>query len=64
MGRATDPGENRDPGNDDQLTLARALTKAPRLENSLGGLQTFGSSQHYAESSNIESCLSLRCAMY
>jgi hypothetical protein len=41
MGRATDPGENRDPGNDDQH-LARVLTQAPRLENSLHPQPTFG----------------------
>jgi transposase len=38
MGRATDPGENRDPGNDDQH-LARVLTQAPRLENSHGRIR-------------------------
>ena len=38
MGRPTDPGENSDPGNDDQH-LARPLTKAPRFENSLGRKQ-------------------------
>jgi hypothetical protein len=31
MGRLADPGENRDPGNDQHLT--RSLTQEPRLEN-------------------------------
>jgi len=34
MGRATDPGENHDPGNDQRFTPS--LTQEPRLENGLG----------------------------
>jgi len=33
MGRATDPGENHDPGNDQRFTPS--LTQEPRLENGL-----------------------------
>ena len=39
MGRATDPGENHDPGKDQRFTPN--LTQAPRLENSLGRLDSF-----------------------
>ena len=39
MGRATDPGENHDPGKDQRFTPN--LTQAPRLENSLGGIRPF-----------------------
>jgi hypothetical protein len=34
MGRATDPGENHDPGKDQRFTPS--LTQEPRLENGLG----------------------------
>jgi hypothetical protein len=34
MGRATDPGENHDPGKDQRF--APSLTQEPRLENGLG----------------------------
>ena len=37
MGRATDPGENHDPGNDQRFTPS--LTQEPRLENGLGQLR-------------------------
>ena len=40
MGRATDPGENHDPGKDQRFTPS--LTQEPRLENGLGGKVTFG----------------------
>jgi hypothetical protein len=33
MGRATDPGENHDPGKDQRFTPS--LTQTPRLENGL-----------------------------
>ena len=39
MGRATDPGENHDPGNDQRFTPS--LTQEPRLENGLGGEPSF-----------------------
>jgi hypothetical protein len=39
MGRATDPGENHDPGNDQRFTPS--LTQEPRLENGLGGKPSF-----------------------
>lgn len=39
MGRATDPGENHDPGKDQRFTPN--LTQAPRLENSLGEFWPF-----------------------
>ena len=47
MGRATDPGENHDPGKDQRFTPN--LTQAPRLENSLG---RFDSSTHRQPKSN------------
>ena len=37
MGRATDPGENHDPGKDQRFTPS--LTQEPRLENGLGHLE-------------------------
>jgi hypothetical protein len=37
MGRATDPGENHDPGKDQPFTPS--LTRRPRLENSLHPLE-------------------------
>ena len=38
MGRATDPGENHDPGKDQRFTPS--LTQEPRLENGLGQIRT------------------------
>ena len=40
MGRATDPGENHDPGKDQRFTPS--LTQEPRLENGLGHRYAFG----------------------
>jgi len=37
MGRATDPGENHDPGKDQRFTPS--LTQEPRLENGLGQIE-------------------------
>ena len=42
MGRATDPGENHDPGKDQRFTPS--LTQEPRLENGLGGELPFAAS--------------------
>ena len=44
MGRATDPGENHDPGKDQRFTPS--LTQEPRLENGLG-LVLVGSRAQY-----------------
>ena len=40
MGRATDPGENHDPGNDQRFTPS--LTQEPRLEPSFAGAHLNG----------------------
>jgi hypothetical protein len=43
MGRATDPGENHDPGKDHRFTPS--LTQEPRLENGLGQNRKLGMSK-------------------
>ena len=52
MGRATDPGENHDPG---KGQFTPSLTRAPRLENGLGHEERFPDAKAERPLSDFES---------